>query len=76
MKRTIENFLVKLRPDPFETDSQCSDKEPSTSQVVSNTGLEMASDNEPHMSDSEPEPTESQRGKVYRFRREWLDQFP
>lgn len=64
-KRTIYNFFIKLRPDPSEIHSQCSNTEPSTSQVMPNTGLETASDSEPHTIDSEPDPTESKRGKVY-----------
>lgn len=77
MKRTIDNFFVKLRPDSSENNhNQCSDTEPSTSHVISSPGPELASDNEPHTIDSEPEPTEIKRGKVYTFRREWLDQFP
>ncbi len=79
MKRTIDNFFiknVKLRPDLSENHNQCSDTEPSTSQVMSSPGPETALDNEPHTIESEPEPTEIKRGKVYSFRREWLDQFP
>ncbi|KAL3970763.1 protein unc-79 [Sarotherodon galilaeus] len=70
MKRTIDNFFVKLRPDPSKIHSLCSDTEPSTSQVMSNPGLETASENEPHKIDSEPEPTESKRGKMYKFQRD------
>ena len=65
---------VKSRPDPIENDNQRSDTEPSTSQVMSSPGSETAS--EPHTIDFESEPTEIKKGKVYRFRREWLDQFP
>ena len=77
MKRTIESFFVKnfnkLRPDPNE----CSDTElPSTSQVMSGPNQETASANEPHTINSEPQPAEIKRRKVYAFRREWLDQFP
>ncbi|KAK0148163.1 Zinc finger protein 862 [Merluccius polli] len=79
MKRTIDSFFVKtvrLRPDP-EQSTGGSDTEPSTSQVVSSPGLETASsDNEPRAMDSEAEPTEIKKGKIYTFRREWLDQFP
>ena len=77
MKRTIESFFVKkvnkLRPDPNE----CSDTDlPSTSQVMSGPNQETASANEPHTINSEPQPAEIKRRKVYAFRREWLDQFP
>ncbi len=75
IKRTINNFFVKnvkLRPDPSENRNQCSDMEPSTSQVMSSTGLETALDNEPHTIESEPGPTKIKRGKMYTFRREWV----
>ncbi|KAG2465835.1 ASPG asparaginase, partial [Polypterus senegalus] len=77
MKRTIDSFFVKnvkLGPDPSENHNQCSDMEPSTSQVIASPGPETALDNEPHTIESEP--TEIKRGKVYTFRKEWLDQFP
>lgn len=76
MKRTIDNFFVKLRPDQSKILSQRSDTEPSTSPFLSNTGPETASENEPHMIDSQPESTESKSEKMYKFRIEWLDQFP
>ncbi|KAG2458328.1 MCUR1 regulator, partial [Polypterus senegalus] len=76
MKRTIDSFFVKnvkLGPDPSENHNQCSDTESSTSQVIASPGPETALDNEHHTIESEP--TEIKRGKVYTFRKEWLDQF-
>lgn len=45
----------------------------STSQSVSSPDAETVLDNEP---DSESEPAENKRGRTYRFRRQWLEEFP
>ena len=56
MKRTIDNFFVKLRSETAENQDQCSDTEPSltTSQVISSPGS----------IDSEPGSTETKKGRV------------
>lgn len=60
MKRTLDHFFVKLRPEQSEA-PQCSDTEPMPS-----------CSNEPN---NEPQLV-AKKAKVYSFRKEWLGQFP
>lgn len=76
-KRTLNHFFVRTRQDPSDN-QQCSDREPSTSQVMLNQSPEAPTVSEPQSPRTifEAKHSEMKRRKVYAFRREWLDQFP